>query len=96
MKLIYLNKKLDTSKEHEIFSNNEFGLKVTVTFKPGNFSNEILNNCTEVHYKYKDLGLHTTERIAFESDIHNTGCTYLIRNIKSVVIEEATEKEDEF
>ena len=33
MKLVYLNKELDSSLEHELFSENEFGFKVTVNYK---------------------------------------------------------------
>jgi hypothetical protein len=104
MKLIYLDLELDPSKEHKLYSKNLFGFKVTVKYKRiTSYTNKhkmehvvnIFNNCTEVHHMYKTLS-DKRDKIAFESDIHNTGCSQLINDIKSVIIEEATEKEKEF
>lgn len=52
------------------------GMKVVITFNE-NFHagkvKETLNNVTEIHYAYPSTasGIH----VAFESDIHKTGCT---------------------
>ena len=54
--------------------------------------NETFNNCTEVHNGYD----FNCSKIAFESDIHATGCTRNKYDIESVTIELATEKMSEF
>jgi hypothetical protein len=84
MKLVYLNKELDSSLEHELFSENEYGFKVTVTYKDSRI--DVMNNCTEVHNKYES---YRGDCIAFESDIHVTGCTRTNCDIESVIIENA-------
>ena len=91
MKLVYLNKELDSSLEHELFSENEFGFKVTVTYKDSRI--DIMNNCTEVHNKYESL---RDDCIAFESDIHFTGCDRTNCDIESVIIENANKIEKNF
>lgn len=93
MDILFNNKKLDSSKEHVIFSESENGFKVHVTysktfygFKQG-VKTETFYNVTEVHHKYPDVIHDEGVKIAFESDVHSTGCTRNISDIKEIVIE---------
>lgn len=88
MKLVYLGKQLDVTKEHEIISNNPFGFKVTITYTEESWytnKKEVVHNCTEVHHLFsKDyMGGPST---AFESDLHRSGFIRRISDIESVVI----------
>lgn len=48
-----------------------YGMKVTS--KHSNGTEQVFRNVTEIHYRYpSDEG----KKVAFESDIHGTGCTY--------------------
>lgn len=104
MELTYLNNELNVTKEHELFSDNENGFKVTVTYKKDSWISknefkevvEVFNNCTEVHYMYESIVPRNDKRIAFESNIHRTGLTRSVDDIKSIVIENATSIEDDF
>ena len=50
-------------------------------------------NCTQIHYGYTDMGLvHPLTKIAFESDMHQTGFNRQIKDIQSVEITLATKK----
>lgn len=103
MELIYLGKELDTTKEHELFSRSKHGFKVRVVYKldspqsqrEGIQAIKIMNNCTEVHYLYKS-DYENEEKIAFESNIHLTGCTQNVGDIERVVIENAIRKEKKY
>lgn len=92
MRLIFLGKELDATKEQELISEEEFGYKVTVKYNDGE---DIFYNCTEVHHLY-----NYTERsrlsIAFESDIHGTGVIRKTIDIESVNIEIANKIFDNF
>lgn len=102
MELIYLGKELDVTKEHELFSRFKHGFKVRVVYKldsplsqhEGIQAVRIMNNCTEVHYLYPNF--HDEEKIAFESDIHLTGCNQNVGEIERVVIEKAIRKEKKY
>ncbi|HWY34087.1 MAG TPA: hypothetical protein VNX68_05530 [Nitrosopumilaceae archaeon] len=102
MKLIYFGVELDATKEREILSGGKFGLNVTVTYKKDSWMSkheghqvvDFYNNCTEVHNLYSDA--ITKNRIAFESDIHSTGCNRDIEDIESVNIQVANKKEATF
>jgi hypothetical protein len=91
MKLIYLGDKLDTTVEHELFSNNEFGFNITIIYSEDSWMCvheekiviEYLKNYTEVHHLYDD----DNKRIAFESDIKRNGCNHNVSDIKMVTIE---------
>lgn len=41
----------------------------------------VLRNVTEIHYRYPS-SYQGDARIAFESDIHSTGCTYKVSDIE--------------
>ena len=69
--------------ELEIYFNNKFGANVTIFYNNGNI--EKRNNITEYHQKYNN-----GDSTAFESDIHQTGCTILIKKIKKIEIVIAT------
>jgi len=57
------------------------GMRVVISYKEreGDWEIGILNNVTEIHYNYTSVlsGL----QIAFESDIHETGCTKNVADI---------------
>lgn len=78
----------------------EFGMKVRVKFsKTGRFGSLVeawqeFRNVTEVHYGY--LSPVSPTRIAFESDIHETGCTYDISDLAEIGITQETEKVEKF
>ena len=112
MKLFFNDIELDASKEHELVADTEFGYDVDIVYESDVMRHTIngdivdmykaigyeqhFNNCTEVHHLYeRDLpfGEH---RIAFESDIHCTGCTREINYIKSVHVKTATVKSDNY
>lgn len=88
MKLIYLSKELDNTKEHELLSNNDFGFNVQIKYNnKGTYKDEFnIFNCTEVHYLWS-LDYMGGPSIAFESDIHQTGFLRRTDHIESVVIE---------
>jgi hypothetical protein len=50
------------------------GMFVRGTFE--NLGRQRLRNVTEVHYNYPSYGWPYRDRVAFESDIHQTGVTY--------------------
>lgn len=89
MKIIYLGKELDVTKEHELFSDNEFGFKVDIKYTEESWyptKEDTAYNCTEVHHLF-DTNYMGGPSIAFESDIHYTGFTRRIDRIESVTIE---------
>jgi hypothetical protein len=70
--------------------NENFGIKVSVTFKNGR--KETFRNVTEIHYNYRTA--LDDKRIAFESDIHSTGNTYSISEIEEFETAPETEKQE--
>jgi len=72
------------------------GMKVMISYKEreGYWKIGILNNVTEIHYNYTSVlsGL----QIAFESDIHETGCTKNVADIDNFEAIIQNEKADEF
>lgn len=95
MKLNYCRKELNTCKEQNIESENEFGFSVIITYQKetsplSRYFNESfiesIYNCTHVHYGYNDMSGESMKKIAFESDIHETGFTRVIKDIKNVEI----------
>lgn len=88
MKITYLGRELDITKEHELFSSNEFGFKVDIKYtKESSYleKENTIYNCTEVHYLWS-LSYMGGRSIAFESDIHYTGFTRRIDSIDSITI----------
>lgn len=55
----------------------------------------VYNNITEVHYNYERYG-NPFIGVAFESDIHGTGTTWDINNIKSFVVTPAKIKAEKY
>lgn len=53
-----------------------------------------LRNITEIHYRYPSV-IKESMSVAFESDIHYTGCTYYISDIKEFHTELETERQEE-
>jgi len=98
MKIIYLGKELDSTKEHELITENEFGFKVDIKYTEESWyptKKESAYNCTEVHHLWS-LDYMDGASIAFESDIHSTGFTRRIDTIESVNIELSNELYDSF
>ena len=98
MKITHLGKELDTTKEHELYSNNDFGFKVDIKYTEDSWypnKEDTANNCTEVHHLWS-LDYMGGASIAFESDIHSTGFTRRIDTIESVNIELATKLYDSY
>ena len=98
MKLIYLGEELDTTKEHELNSKNEFGFKVNIKYTKESWfkiKEDTIYNCTEVHHLYSSDYMRYAS-IAFESDIHSTGFTRTINTIELVNIEIADKLYDSF
>ena len=95
----FLGEELDTTKEYEFFSKDEpkgeFGFTATIKFKEDATAwagtTRVCNNLTEVHSRHRD-----GKDIAFESDIHGTGCNLPIENIESVTVEIAFKLEEEY
>lgn len=70
------------------------GMKVTV--KIGSWAiPQVLRNVTEIHYRYPS-SYAGEARVAFESDIHQTGCTYKISDIEEFETALETEIAEEF
>lgn len=55
----------------------------------------VLRNVTEIHYRYRSFS-PDDDSIAFESDIHSTGCTYKISDIEEFETSLETEIAEEF
>ena len=89
MKLIYLGQELDTTKEHELVTESEFGFKVHIKYTRESWypiREYYCHNITEVHHLFSEDYMGGPS-IAFESDIHQTGFTRRISDIESVDIE---------
>lgn len=98
MKITYLGQDLDTTKEHELISENVFGFKVDIKHTEESWyptKEDTAYNCTEVHHLWS-MDYMGGASIAFESDIHGTGFTRRIDTIESVNIELANELYDSF
>lgn len=96
MKLTYLGQPIDPKTNIEWFTKNPFGFTATVTYKEGTTyhdctRNSKMNNLTEVHNNFNNSG-----SIAFESDLHGTGCTREIKDINTCDITIATEMAESF
>lgn len=102
VKLIYLGKELDVTVEKEIFSGSKFGFNAIVTYKKDSWMSkaekkelvETYHNLTEIHHLFSSH--FEDKQIAFESDIHSTGCTRKISEIEIVDIHIATKKEKNY
>lgn len=97
MKLVYLGKELDTTKEHELLNNSEFGFKVDIKYREqdGWGGSDTAYNCTEVHHLWSKNYMGGAS-IAFESNIHSTGFVRRIDNIELVTIELANKLYDNY
>ena len=101
MKLFLNDLELDASKEYELITDSEFGFDVDIVYERdiliqtlngetvdlyesvGYFQH--INNCTEVHHRYESYLPFDVNKIAFESDIHCTGCNRDINHITNVL-----------
>jgi hypothetical protein len=73
-----------------------YGMKVAIKYNEkhtNRVKEEILNNVTEIHYNFPSV---ISGRIAFESDIHNTGCLRAIDEIEEFETIPQMEKAKEF
>ena len=78
------------------------GMTVKVTFKKGvcwaKYEDEVeqtYNNVTQVHFGYEGA-IGGRNKVAFESDIHGTGCTEIITDILEMEVTPATKIEEHF
>lgn len=104
--LIFLGEELDPTKEHELLidpNDHPFGVNAILQLKEPLFPTSVpkggeedimnINNLTEVHSLYHPTHCGKAPcRIAFESDIHGTGFTYDMNDIKVVHIVHASFK----
>lgn len=90
------NYELDRNKEYEIKAVTWLGYHVVVTYKansemyknhefPGMLKMQVFRNVTEIHYLHES---HFKESVAFESDIHQTGCTRFLEEIEMIAFEQ--------
>lgn len=91
MKLYYLNTEIDNTKEHELYSDNNLGFEVIVTYKEDHWRyaktpKEIFHNCTEVHHLFPKMYEDEDDKIAFESDICCYGNNRNIKDLEKVEI----------
>jgi len=68
-----------------------FGMRVNIIMENG--EKVTLRNVTEIHYNYPGV---IRNRIAFESAVHHTGCTYSLDSIKEFETELEVEKMNDF
>ena len=71
-----------------------FGMQVKISFGVWAIPT-VLRNVTEIHYNYPSF-FPADARIAFESDIHSTGCTYNLSDIEEFETSLETEIAEEF
>lgn len=71
-----------------------FGMQVKISFGVWAIPT-VLRNVTEIHYNYPS-SYAGEARVAFESDIHQTGCTYKISDIEEFETSLETEIAEEF
>jgi hypothetical protein len=102
MEIIFKGVNLDPQLEHEIFAQGEYGMTIKVEFnengiRKGYNASELHNNVTEFHYDYPSPFRATQgKQAAFESDLHGTGCTRYVNDLKRIEITIATEMAEEF
>lgn len=100
MKIIYLGQEIDPTIEHDLRSNNEFGFKIDIKYTDDCWlrgNTDTAYNCTQFHWRYTDLfNPVPSNRVAFESDIHNTGFTKEVSVIEYVGIKIANELYDSY
>ena len=83
MELVVFGKKLNSDKELEITCTNSLGMTAVVKFINGKEST--FNNLTEFHHRFDSaMDKFFEPSSAFESDIHSTGCTKRLSEIKSI------------
>lgn len=76
----------------------QFGMRVKIKFQPWLFlearcDGQEYRNVTEIHYGYQSP---LPNRIAFESDIHQTGCTWSLSDLAEIEITQEIEKAETF
>ena len=80
--------------------NINFGCKVTIKFNElckFKDKTEVLRNVTEIHFNYPSLlNSIKVKGIAFESNIHQTGVTYILGDIDEFETELENKKQKEF
>lgn len=98
----FLGAQLDSTKEYELHKNDSLGFNITVEYTDDNWrtkrgvQKETFNNCTEFHWRFNETEDVNVKESAFESDIHSTGCTRKVLDIKSVLVEYPTKKHDSY
>lgn len=90
MILIYLGKKLDSNKEHYLTSKSDKGFTIEIKYNnKSKYPDQIVNQYTDIHNLYNLYNnIESENRIAFESDILQTGFNRLIEHIDTITITE--------
>lgn len=88
------------TEEIELFSTNEFGMNITICYDwfDGFRTTETRHNCTELHHLFdkKDSRWFHELSSAFESDIHGTGGTKSVKNLRWIKLEQALKIHKEY
>jgi len=94
MKITHLGKELPSTEEHEILADpNEFPFGFEIGVVNVDDTTTELHNVTEFHYMYNRHMGNIRDRMAFESDIHGTGITVEINEVKEIEITKSTWKQ---
>jgi len=83
----------------EMRKNKNYGVKVWIKYNekfPFKNKEDILRNVTEIHYNFKPIDEFSGKRIAFESDIHQTGLVRKVEQIDEFETSLEFRKEKEF
>jgi len=100
--IIFFGAELDSNKEYELMKNDSLGFNITVEYTEDSWRakqghpKDNFNNCTEFHWRFNEKSEIVEKESAFESDIHAEGRTRKISEIKSVVIDYATEVKESY
>lgn len=107
MKLTFLGRTLDETKDHNLVMgiDHPHGFKTTVTFRRSSIfsknpkwgkSELVLNNCSNINVMYLGTVEKPEARILFESNTHQKKGLLSINDIESVVIERADIRTNKF
>jgi len=94
-RLIIFGQEFDVNDEIEIKVDSEFGMNCIILYNDDRRA-ETAHNCTEFHHLYDKSNGFARMSSAFESDIHGTGMTKRIEDIKMIVAYKAMRLNPEY